>query len=707
MSSKRVRTLPPPGTLGESSSASSGSGSTTIGGSGSSPVAAISPLAVGINGLPAAVLTCVLQCTSSRDLGALAGVSHACWDSTVRFMRTTRTITLDVCEHMFSQDPGMFGNAQRDVLRGCAIRGIRILSTNLQSARCIRQRGRDAKLIYYTEDDGATDASRIVCTVAAMVTRNQATLQEIELGSWCQSAAIMVALVNCRRLTALDIPDLNFGKERLAGAIETIVANNRDCLTKLASVFTNSATLAFAAAWLPLRELHVEATGGLDSKFLGACTTLERLSVGNNRAGARDYVLKLACDATAHAAPLLTRLEQLRIENADLYRPGVAWHFAPSLTSIVVRGPDCTLPAISGCSVASLKLLDCDATLVMRLVGRLGALRKVDVADTVRKPADFLPSLLGSLSVCTQLESLLFKDDIVGIGAPALVALVLACPHLSVLDVPVAASVRTRNLAVILTLTRARMRDLTLRYSRLEESLIRSARDHRLDCRLGRSIDGAREAGGERAAGGDGENKEEGADRDAAPLHLPHLVSLRVAMCTSELLRRTCCPSLRTLEVVGERVRLDDPLPSPALFPRLETLRTITLPPFAAAIVVASAARAACSVGGDHAHLEKLTLSRAYDRACSRGAGSFNGELLGMILDRCPGLAWLGFDRDYGSTPFDRVVAALAAARSRELSDEILLNITGLRARHPHLRRVDATFSETLDPRIAEALSDL
>ena len=630
--------------------------------------------------------------------------------------------------------------------RGHSIRGIRLLQGHLVAAQHIRHRHSswEPTILCSGEVMVVPDAPHIERAVAAMIDRNRATLRSVDVNhsaNWDESKPIMTALSDCRNLTSLEVAN-DEQDVCVMSTIQTIVASNMGCLRKLAVVGMNAATLSLALRRLPLEELQLELSCRVDRHLLAGCTTLERLVVDDEENDNGDRFPAL-CEAIAHAAPKLTRLRQLRIDHIDCDENAVAtWHFAPSLTSLVVLdSDDMTIPAIRGGSISDLKLDDCEALLVDRLVrsccATLVTVNIVCSSSGRGRAATTLPRL----EDCARLRSL-HVDVPKGMCAEALLTLVAACSDLAVLHVRVDASVYTRHLGELLEATQGRLRDLSLCYTYGADTVVRRACIERVSS--ARTADGTDDCR---------------SDTPMPVLHLPHLVSLRVEMCSSELLGRLKCPRLAVLDVVGARVRLFDPMPRPGLFPRLEVLRTCALAPFAAAIVVASAAAAAAAAASgveendDYAHLHALTLCWKHDEICGTVVGEFNGTTLGRILDRCPRLARLGFDYEVSGTPSDRILAALAEPnprrhpsrlsqlalpqklaaaeeeRKRELapdfvalcarnpdipppstfissSDQILASIAGVRARHPRLGRIAVDCSDEIDLRIRVALYD-
>ena len=700
------------GSRSSSSSSSGGGGRDIVADPIPSSTSVTRNLAVGIRRLPSAIFGCVLQYAGSCDLGALAAVSRQCREFVVGFIRTAKTITLDVCYgEMFGH-----GRGNADALRGCAVRGIRLVQAHLAAAHHIRYewgtvvRGASIDNI---NRSGTSDAKHIESAVTAMVVRSRDTLQSLGVGIWCDCKALMTALSDCRHLTSLVLPSAKLDSERwIRGAMHTLVASNAGRLSTLVAHHMTADSLAVALRRLPLTRLQIQLAVRIDRTLLAGCTTLESLSL-------EDYMCEhgskfpAACAAIAHAAPNLTRLQKLHIKSIECFDPGelAPWRFAPSLASVrLCACDDNMVPEMLGGSVTSLSLEKCEDRLDQRLVRWCHAtLTTLDLCDSNYRPKMFIDDLLGPLATCSRLESLMVDGDKdMAASASTLVALTRACPNLTALHLPVRSSVRARHLAALLEATQERLRDLRLYYPNSKQTK-------------------ARRRDPSRTAKEDGKG-----DPTRQPLlYLPHLVLLKVDMCNSELLQRVRCQRLETLDLAGVRVRLRG-VPEPASFPRLECLQM-------------GALSAAARIPGHppdlrrvHKRLSRLILRCDCDGLAKTDVVASFGATLGCLIDCCPQLAelvfrggrrrtpyerWvaaLGLAEDQSSAPSEWLISALAAAkksrhpsRLRKLvlpkklavsSDELLRDIVSIRARPPQLASIDVACADTVEPRIVDAL---
>ena len=663
--------------------------------------------ASGDEGLPVDLFLHVFEWAGSADLGALAAVSRACRQLVVMHLRETCTITLDICTNMFAH-----GEAALDALRGCAIRGIRLAATHLAAVQRILTRDDDT--IHLPRDEKAPgDHAHIKWAATVMISRNAATLQEVDLdeSAWGECKLIVAALVECRHLTTLDSD--GFSLEGFPTALLMIVASNLNRLTRFTVGDMTSDTLTLVLRRMPLTHLRVFVENDVDPVLLARCTTLERLRIDDHRTGDEDDDrlgdrLASTYDAFAYAAPRLTRLRELRVSTFEGPNPKrLPWHFAPSVVRLIVSyGDDKSFPEVSGGSVALLDLDECEAPLVARLIASCRVtMRELRVANVRKKPARFFAALPVLLAQCPLLASI----DIDGFArARTLLALVRACPALAVLRTEVHSSFRTMHLAAILVETQGRLRELRLGYSAAGEKAILATEGKWT------ILDAIPDEIGALLFGGEDADEFEALAR-LPLLHLPHLASLDVHMCVDALLMKMRCPKLTRLRLLGARVRLQNLLPQPSAFPQLETLGVRVCSPSILPTV------------DSHLHITTLTLSwegsscprRARGRL-HNGERAFRPEVLHHILERCPATAKLTFE---DHTPAANLLEALVFPRRLEQAPSRLFEIaipTELRpsssvslvhtvqrlpVRHPHLRRVDVARSVDLDRRIHEALS--
>ena len=684
---------------------------------------AVRGLVTGIQRIPAAVFSCVLDLAGSRDLGALAAVSVPFRQSVIGHILRAKVVTLDVCADMYTH-----GHARTDALRGCAIRGIRLVTAHLAVATHIRKRPVCPPLNDVDTAFAKNDATHILNAAAAIVARNAATLQSVDInefseedardealdsqsGCWYTSDAVMVALLGCRRLTSLDMTDrdrtLDDGEPGwIRAVIHTIVERNDECMDKLTAHLISPPALSLALARLPLKQLSIFFFDDrANFALLAGCTTLEKLWFGEMPDS------PTARGAVASALTALTNLTELHVDGHGTGdAKALPWCFPASLARLDVQDAfDAAMPDMAGGSLVSLKLERCDPAFTYRLVRGAGStLRELELASTRSRLAPeetFCASLPSLLPACPSLTSLVVGGDSAATVAPStLLELVRVCPLLAVMDVQIAASFQTRHLAALLEATQGRLRALCLYYAPSDEYNIW------LNGRSNPDDDGYDDAnaGVEVAAA---RLKTRGY---YAPLLLPHLISLVVPACSDRFLRLLRCPMVGTLVLRGVRVRLDDPVPPPASFPSLETLN----------LRVSAAVGGTDSAVDGHVRLRSLSLSWDSSATSEPEFGSYQSKCdfdpatLSAILDRCPGVTRLTFDDD---TPAAPILAALADPRfalrpSRltevvilselEASDGLLEVVLALRARHPRLERVNVPLPDELDPRIRAALSD-
>ena len=643
---------------------------------------------IGINRLPAAVLGHALHWLGSCERGALAAASAVLRRAAIRHIRSTRKITLDVCLTRFER-----GHAADDTLRGCTIRGIRLLETHLLTATHIRRRTTPAVATTINDsihaDDRIIDAPRVDLALAIMIARNAATLQSVDLSEdGSDSFATVAALAGCRRLTAL--VGLVGGEAWMQGLVRTIITRNAGCLRKLHARPLDSATLAAALARLSLEDLTIVLDQSLDLAPLAKCATLQRLSL-HNSASSPGSVVTATYNAIADALPTLTALQELRIQGLQRFGVGSnRWTFAPALTQLTIKhAEDGRLPEMSG-SVTTLELVACDALIVTRLLRSFHAtLSELHLKSVTRKPHGFLATLPEDLAACPRLRSL--RISRFSTSSATLAAIVRACPLLAVLHAQVHSDFGAHDLAATLQVLQARLRELILHYGQTSEAaLLRShQRQH---------------------TGTDPWDLDEAAALRRMPqLVLPLLQVLKLHMCTDRLLRKLTCPRLTVLELLGAGVRLRRPLPPPAAFPQLETL---------ALHIATESSRVARKGDGRHAHLTALTLSweGAETSNIATNTCHFRAHTLAALLARCPTIRKLAFtDR----TPAQHILATLAvpgppsricdlfvrtAIAATAPFTQVLADARALRTRHPLLSRVDVPCHDTLDPRLADAL---
>ena len=650
----------------------------------------------GLRALPAAVFAHVLGWAGSRDLGALAGVARLCRQSVVGHIRAAKAVTLDVCDTMFAN-----GTLADDARRGCAIRGIRLVAAHLAAASHIQTRdagphGRASNVAHDTAD-AETDAAHTKRVVASTIARNVATLQTVDFedGEWYECRPVMAALAECRRLTALD-SGTPADRKWFRTALHTLVASNSGCMTKLVAGSMNSDTLSVALTRFALTDLRISLDMRLDATLLSKCTTLERLSIGDTMRCNRAR-LRAVFDALAHALPSLTRLQKLDMDTlcVDVVGMGtLPWRFAPSLTALELCSAHSeALPEMGGGSVATLQLSGCNAAIGVRLIRKFRAtLRDVNIDPIKAGLRDFVADLPRLLDACPALECLRFGSALAPLEA---MSLVRACPRLTLLHLLVDATFRPLDLGLLLVALHGPIRDLRVHYcERVEDAIVLDLRD----------------------SGDAKENKthkrEEKEIRLRLPqLLLPHLVSFDVEMCSDALLEKLECPQVTSLTLLGVRVRMRRPVPSPTAFPNLERL-SLRISPAAPADM----AETKVDAGKTHPRLRTLGLAWGRSNYRVQDAWAFRADVLCAILDRCPAATSLEFLCDTSATkliaalagpsrPQSRIVELTIRAKLESTSDELLSAVRALAARHPRLQSVSAPQPAALDPRIREALS--
>ena len=406
----------------------------------------------------------------------------------------------------------------------------------------------------------------------------------------------------------------------------------------------------------------------------------------------------------AHVVPLLTSLQRLHI-CGSLLRAGQIVpkvHPPPSLTCLEVENAefDTVLPEIVGGAVTHLTIRNYYSRLGDRIVRPLcSTLRALDLSQAISYLGQPYRGLLLRPITYSRVDTLRLHD---AVDSHTLANFLRACPALTVVDAPVASAFRVRDLATFLVAAQTRLHHLRLSYSKNSEQkcMMEPARvvNARGDVR-GRLYEDEEDAK---------------AIELMAPVVMSHLVSLKVDMCCSALLRKLHCPQLERLELLGARVHLHDIAPLPAAFPRLETL---SLRVSATAIPVELV-----DAKERHDRLTSLVLqwdecaNRKLDDKWSGGACEFRPAVLAHIIDRCPALTSLRFG---DHTPAAAILAALAEPRSlpsriRDISvrmelaaspDELLRGLVAIRANHPNLQCLDVPCSAALDPGVAAALS--
>ena len=401
----------------------------------------------------------------------------------------------------------------------------------------------------YIGDLAHADLTAIRNMLPEIVAKNAATLRRVWIPPHLYSSDILAALGRCRALAGIDLFSLNRSDLTAKDQCAHILRQNQATLATLTVRGLAWEAIAPALTHSPLTTLsfsHVPHAVR-DLTILGACTGLVHLSVHTELTPLGMLVSwRESYQQLAVALPKLTRLRTLALDpqqGTDV--SGILWSFAPTLQHLHLAGQASFVPRIAAPGAGSLQIRSASPAELVQLAMGLPRLTSVHVQTLGHHLPRIVKNAIRDAAFAgvfkrLRVARLCGVDDEVSylsLGGDTLCALAAGCPRLVVLDAHVHASFSVAHLErLLLALGRVRFLKLAFSPEAIET----------------RSIDAAQlKSATEEILAATAAPAAMPVAMPAAttPIVLPHLVVLRVPVCSDGFLRRLVCRRIEKLDL--------------------------------------------------------------------------------------------------------------------------------------------------------------